>query len=173
MRPPSCAGRLRASSQQPADGHGKPKILVQLDSDPQPSVFDGVVAIDAGAEHLLRHSMASSRAMCEIWFTVRSLPGVATAWPARPCSSAVPRLRPAKNFSRRRENVLWADAGLGHARLQRGQHHGRRCRACRRASTWNSRAPRPWSWQRRDRLVHASCDCWHRPARRSAWLRAI
>lgn len=33
----------------------KPKILVQLDTDPQPSVFDAVVAIDAGAEHLFRH----------------------------------------------------------------------------------------------------------------------
>jgi hypothetical protein len=29
--------------------------LIQLDTDPQPSVFDAVVAIDAGAEHLLRH----------------------------------------------------------------------------------------------------------------------
>jgi len=33
----------------------KPSILVQLDTDDQPSVFDSVVAIDAGAEHLLRH----------------------------------------------------------------------------------------------------------------------
>jgi hypothetical protein len=33
----------------------KPKILVQLDSDRQPSVFDSVVAIDAGCDHLLRH----------------------------------------------------------------------------------------------------------------------
>ena len=33
----------------------KPTILIQLDTDPQPSVFDGVVAIDAGVEHLLRH----------------------------------------------------------------------------------------------------------------------
>ncbi len=33
----------------------KPKILLQLDTDAQPSVFDAVVAIDAGAEHLLRH----------------------------------------------------------------------------------------------------------------------
>ncbi len=31
------------------------KILVQLDTDPQPCVFDAVVAIDAGAEQLLRH----------------------------------------------------------------------------------------------------------------------
>ncbi|MFI5458291.1 MAG: NAD(P)-dependent methylenetetrahydromethanopterin dehydrogenase [Isosphaerales bacterium] len=33
----------------------KPKILIQLDTDQQPSVFDAVVAIDAGADHLLRH----------------------------------------------------------------------------------------------------------------------
>lgn len=31
------------------------KILLQLDSDPQPSVFDGVVAIDSGIDFLLRH----------------------------------------------------------------------------------------------------------------------
>src|SRR6476620_11644176 len=31
------------------------KILLCLDSDPQPSVFDAVVAIDAGADQLLRH----------------------------------------------------------------------------------------------------------------------
>ncbi|QEH37469.1 Bifunctional protein MdtA [Aquisphaera giovannonii] len=33
----------------------KPTILVQLDTDPQPSVFDGVVAVDSGVEHLFRH----------------------------------------------------------------------------------------------------------------------
>ena len=33
----------------------KPKILVQLDSDSQPSVFDGVVAVDAGVDQLFRH----------------------------------------------------------------------------------------------------------------------
>jgi hypothetical protein len=33
-----------------------PIILVQLDTDPQPSVFDSVVALDSGVEHLLRHS---------------------------------------------------------------------------------------------------------------------
>lgn len=32
-----------------------PKILLCLDTDPQPSVFDSVVAIDAGVDHLLRH----------------------------------------------------------------------------------------------------------------------
>lgn len=33
----------------------KPKILIQLDTDPQPSVFDAVVAVDSGVEQLLRH----------------------------------------------------------------------------------------------------------------------
>jgi methylenetetrahydrofolate/methylenetetrahydromethanopterin dehydrogenase (NADP+) len=33
----------------------KPRILIQLDPDVQPSVFDSVVAIDAGAEQLFRH----------------------------------------------------------------------------------------------------------------------
>jgi hypothetical protein len=31
------------------------KILLCLDTDPQPSVFDAVVAVDAGVDHLLRH----------------------------------------------------------------------------------------------------------------------
>ena len=34
----------------------KPKILIQLDGDPQASVFDGVVAADAGVDHLFRHA---------------------------------------------------------------------------------------------------------------------
>ena len=33
----------------------KPTILIQLDTDPQPSVFDAVVAVDSGVEHLFRH----------------------------------------------------------------------------------------------------------------------
>jgi methylenetetrahydrofolate/methylenetetrahydromethanopterin dehydrogenase (NADP+) len=33
----------------------KTKILIQLDTDQQPSVFDAVVAVDAGVEHLFRH----------------------------------------------------------------------------------------------------------------------
>ena len=33
----------------------KSKILIQLDTDPQPSVFDAIVAVDAGVEQLLRH----------------------------------------------------------------------------------------------------------------------
>jgi hypothetical protein len=39
----------------PAAAGPKPSILVQLDTDPQPSVFDGVVAVDSGVDHLFRH----------------------------------------------------------------------------------------------------------------------
>lgn len=34
----------------------KPKILVQLDSDPHPSVFDSVVAVDSDVDQLFRHA---------------------------------------------------------------------------------------------------------------------
>jgi hypothetical protein len=40
-------------SQAPASN--KPTVLIQLDVDPQPSVFDGVVAVDSGVDHLFRH----------------------------------------------------------------------------------------------------------------------
>ncbi len=44
----------------------KPRILIQLDTDPQPSVFDGVVAIDAGVEHLLRHGSVSAASVRDL-----------------------------------------------------------------------------------------------------------
>lgn len=33
----------------------KPTVFLQLDPDPQPSVFDAIVAADSGVDHLLRH----------------------------------------------------------------------------------------------------------------------
>jgi hypothetical protein len=35
---------------------GKPKVLVQLDPDAHASVFDSIVAVDSGVDHLLTHS---------------------------------------------------------------------------------------------------------------------
>ena len=34
----------------------KSKILIQFDSDPHASVFDSIVAIDSGIDHLLTHA---------------------------------------------------------------------------------------------------------------------
>src|SRR6202522_1388907 len=45
---------------------GKPKILIQLDTDPQPSVFDGVVAVDAGVQHLFRHGGVTPAAVRDL-----------------------------------------------------------------------------------------------------------
>lgn len=42
------------------------KILVCLDTDPQPSVFDGVVAVDSGADHLFRHSSVTPEAVRDL-----------------------------------------------------------------------------------------------------------
>jgi len=39
------------------------RILIQLDSDPQPSSFDSVVAIDAGVDHLLRYGNVQGSAV--------------------------------------------------------------------------------------------------------------
>jgi hypothetical protein len=44
----------------------KPSILLQLDTDPQPSVFDSVVAIDSGVEHLLRHGGIAPQAVRDL-----------------------------------------------------------------------------------------------------------
>ena len=43
----------------------KPHILIQLDTDSQPSVFDGVVAVDSGVAHLFRHSGITAAAAGE------------------------------------------------------------------------------------------------------------
>ncbi len=43
-----------------------PKILLCLDTDPQPSVFDAVVAVDAGADQLLRHGSVTIDAVRDL-----------------------------------------------------------------------------------------------------------
>jgi hypothetical protein len=44
----------------------KPTILVQLDTDGQPSVFDAVVAVDAGVGHLFRHGQVRPESVREL-----------------------------------------------------------------------------------------------------------
>jgi hypothetical protein len=44
----------------------KAKILIQLDVDPQPSVFDGVVAVDSGVDHLFRHGGVTPAAVRDL-----------------------------------------------------------------------------------------------------------
>jgi methylenetetrahydrofolate/methylenetetrahydromethanopterin dehydrogenase (NADP+) len=49
-----------------ADVRGKPSILIQLDTDAQPSVFDGVVAVDSGVDHLFRHGAIKPEAVRDL-----------------------------------------------------------------------------------------------------------
>src|SRR4051812_48322502 len=44
----------------------KPKILVQLDTDPLPSVFDRVVAVDAGADHVFAYGGVTPETVREL-----------------------------------------------------------------------------------------------------------
>lgn len=44
----------------------KPRVLLQLDIDPHPSVFDAVVAIDSGVDHLLRHGSVRPEAVRDL-----------------------------------------------------------------------------------------------------------
>lgn len=48
-------GRLQSRHPHQVAAMSPPKILVQLDPDPQASVFDAVVAIDSDVDQLLRH----------------------------------------------------------------------------------------------------------------------
>lgn len=48
------------------DALARPTILLQLDVDPQPSVFDGVVAVDAGVSHLFRHGGVTPEAVRDL-----------------------------------------------------------------------------------------------------------
>ena len=44
----------------------KPHILIQLDADPHPSVFDSVVAVDAGVDHLLQYANVQPEAVRDL-----------------------------------------------------------------------------------------------------------
>ncbi len=46
----------------------KPSVLVQLDTDSQPSVFDAIVAADCGVDHLLRHGGVHAETVRELVF---------------------------------------------------------------------------------------------------------
>jgi hypothetical protein len=54
----------------------KAKILVQLDSDPQPSTFDSVVAVDAGVDQLFRHGGVTAEQVRELAYGAMFTRGV-------------------------------------------------------------------------------------------------
>jgi hypothetical protein len=71
----------------------KPKILIQLDPDQHASVFDAVVAIDAGVDQLLQYSNVESNQVTPLvhWYMARFLLEVPTTF-AIPRYSSVDRM---------------------------------------------------------------------------------
>ena len=74
----------------------KRKILIQLDTDSDPSVFDRIVAIDAGADEVFSYGGVKPETVRE-----KVHGAIFTRGPkdlaAPPCSSAAATLRPARN----------------------------------------------------------------------------
>ncbi len=139
----------------------KPKILIQLDTDPQPSVFDAVVAVDAGVDHLFRHGGVTP--------AERSRPGLrgpVHAGPGRPARHRDLCRRLERRGRRggaggRQEDVLRPVPGVGALRRQRRQHDrgGGRARGLAELSAARSRASRQPCWRRPARSASAPRGC--------------
>ena len=96
-----------------------PKILLCLDTDAQPSVFDGVVAVDAGVDHLFRHGGIKPDGVRDLVYGTMFTPRAGGVeehchfhWRQR-CR------RGRACVGGRAGRVLWADARVADARLER------------------------------------------------------
>ena len=104
----------------------KPTILIQLDTDPQPSVFDGVVAVDSGVDHLFRHGGVDARRASATSSTGRCSPGGRPTCTGRRCSSAGRTSRRARRCSTAVKATFFAHFRVSVLlRRQRLQHDGR------------------------------------------------
>ena len=112
----------------------KARILVQLDSDPQPACSTASSRSMPMSTSFFA-TAAFKAARCEIWFTVRCLRGASRIWDRPPCSSAVPTWRPAKHCSADQEYLLRADAGFGMLDSNGANYYRCRGRAVGRAAS--------------------------------------
>ena len=104
------------------------KLLLQLDSSPHPSVFDRVVAFDAGADEVMSYGGVTTD-------TVRDLVhgAIFTRGPKHLHSTAIfiggTDMAHGETTPRRgEEGVLRSASSVGHARFERIEHDGRRRR---------------------------------------------
>ena len=135
-----------------------PKILLCLDTDPQPSVFDAVVAVDAGVDQLLRHGGVTPDAVRDLVYGAMFTRGPADLKNTAVFIGGTDVAAGEKLLAKARRVLLRADARLGDARLERREHHGGRGRALRA----KARAARGPDGDR------AGGDRLGRPARRAA-----
>ena len=105
-RPPAAAF---VTARRPRGCPGK--ILIQLDCDPQPSTFDAIVAVDAGADVLLRHGGVTAETRRAARARRRCSPAAEPIWPRPRSSSAAPTWRPPRRSPARCERRSSARCG--------------------------------------------------------------
>ena len=140
----------------------KPTILVQLDTDPQPSVFDRVVAVDAGAEHVFSYGGVTPEKVRDARPRLHLHPRAEGPAPHRDLRRRVGRGRRRGGAGRGPEAPAPAvrAARLGDARLQRREHDRRRRRPRRRPAPRPRRTRRRWSSAAPARSASGSPGCW-------------
>ena len=156
----SDASREHARRPAGAASMSKPKILVQLDTDPQASVFDGVVAVDAGVEQLFRHAAVTSSQVRDLTYGAMFTRGIDELRCTAIFIGGSDVSAGEELLAHVPANILRTAARVGHARLERGQHHGR----CRRAYGRQALPAVGLNCHGDGRYgpgrARASCDCW-------------
>ena len=152
----------------------KPKILIQLDTDPQPSVFDAVVAVDAGVDHLFRHGGVTPENVRDLVYGALFTRGPADLHGHGDLHRRLGRGGRRGGAGGGQGDVLRPVPGLGALRRQRRQHDGRGGRAGGLAGLRRlaRRGSRRRSWRRPARSASASPGCWPGWGRRSPSARA-
>ncbi len=135
------------------------KILVCLDADPQPSVFDGVVAVDSGVDFSVSPWRRRRRDRCATlcygaMFTrgPQELKNTAVFIGGSDVTAAEALLKAAA------ETFFGPDAGVGDARRQRGEHDGSGGGAAAAAACAAARGDRDGAGG--DRAPSAGGSCW-------------
>ena len=148
----------------------KRSILIQLDSDPHPSVFDRVVAIDAGADEVFSYGGVKPEHVREFVHGAIFTRGGKSTQAHRPVHRRQRCVRgraSARRSPQAHAAAVWA-AGIGAARCQRRQHDGGSRGAWPRRSI-SICAPRPPSCSAAPApSASASLACWCARERPSA-----
>ncbi len=109
------------------------KILLCLDTDPQPSVFDARRGGGCGRGSVAAARRRDAGRRARIWSTGRCSRAGRPSSRTRPCSSAASDVAAGEALlAAVREMFLRADARVGDARLERREHDRGRGRACAR-----------------------------------------
>ena len=136
----------------------KSKILIQLDTDAQPSVFDAVVAIDAEVDHLLRHASVTPQNVRDLVYGAIFTRGPDELHRTALFIGGSDVTAGERLLAAVRQTFFGPMRSVGYARFQRRQYDGRGC----------GRVGRPAPCAARHDSLGAGRDRSRRTARRSA-----